>query len=153
MVRIAILASLLLLASPAAAASGGDAATEALTGPAAGAGFSEGFAPFDKAAQDGWASTTPEPLLLSTATDKPAGAPLNLKPGAYRIVVLCDCNAMAVSLVAPDSSTVPAERSDNRRAMYSLDVHDAGSYLVGVDMDDCPKAKCEVGVKVYRKTS
>jgi hypothetical protein len=153
MIRSAIVATTLLLATSAAAASAGDAATEALTGPSASPSFAAGFAPFDKAAQDGWAAATPDPLLLAAATDMPAAAPLNLKPGAYRIVVLCDCNAMQVSLLGPDSSTVPAERSDSRRAMYSLDVRDAGSYLVGVDMDDCPKAKCDVGVKVYRKTS
>jgi hypothetical protein len=153
MIRTAIVATTLLMASAAAAASAGDAATEALTGPSASSVLAEGFAPFDKAAEDGWASMTPDPLFLSTATDKPAGAPLNLQPGAYRIVVLCDCNVMQVTLVGPDSANVPPERSDGRRAMYSLDVHDAASYLVGIDMDDCPKAKCDVGVKVYRKTS
>ena len=151
--RVMIGAAALLLATAAMARPAKDAATEVLTQDTANAVLAEGFAPFDKAAEDGWGPVTPEPLYLSTATDKPAGAPLTLKPGAYRIVVLCDCNAMEVTLVAPDASRVPSERSDSRRAMYSLDVRDAGAYLVGVDMDDCPKAKCEVGVRVYRKAS
>jgi hypothetical protein len=111
----------------------------------------EAFQPFDKAAEDGWEAATPDPLYLVTSTDKPAGAPLTLQPGSYRIVVLCDCNAMQVTLVGPDSATLPPERSDGARAMYSLDVHAAGAYLAGIDMDDCPKKQCAVGVKVYRK--
>ena len=151
MIRSAIAASLMLLASTVPAVAADDPATEALTGPAASGSMADSFAPFDRAAEEGWAATTPDPLLLSTATDKPAGAPLNLQPGAYRIVVLCDCNAMQVTLVGPDSATVPPERSDGHGAMYSLDVHAAGAYLAGIDMDDCPKAQCAIGVKVYRK--
>ena len=112
----------------------------------------QGFAAFDdQAAKDLWEATTPEPLYLSAATGKPTGAPLNLTPGAYRIVVLCECDAMEVTLLGPDNSPVAAERTDDRRAMFSLDVHAAGAYLAGIDMDDCPKLQCAIGVKVYRK--
>ena len=113
----------------------------------------DGFAPFDQAAQDGWEATSPGPVYLSAATDKPAGTPLTLKPGAYRIVVLCDCNMMEVTLLRPDNQPVAPERTDDRRAMYSLDVPSAGAYLAGIDMDDCPKPQCDIGVKIYRKTS
>ena len=114
--------------------------------------LAEGFAPFDQAAQEGWQAISPEPVYLSTAQDKPAGAPLTLQPGSYRIVVLCDCNMMEVTLLRPDNQTIPPERMDDRRVMYSLDVPTAGAYLAGVDMDDCPKPQCAIGVKVYRKT-
>ncbi len=144
MVRSAIIgAAALLAASPVLAASADEEAARAA--------LAQRFAPLDKVAEDGWEQATPTPLYLAAATDKAAGAPLNLKPGSYRIVVFCDCNAMQVTLVAPDSSTVPPERSDTKGAMYSLDVHDAGSYLTGVDMDDCAKPQCEIAVKVYRK--
>ena len=143
MVRSAMLAAAVGLLAPMAMAAPADDAGQKV--------LAERFQPFDKASEDGWEASTPDPLYLFTSTDKPAGAPLTLQPGAYRIVVLCDCNAMQVTLVGPDSSTVPAERSDGTRAMYSLDVHAAGAYLAGIDMDDCPKARCVIGVKVYRK--
>lgn len=114
--------------------------------------LADGFAPFDQAARDGWEATSPEPLYLSAGNDMPAGAPLMLQPGSYRIVVLCDCNMMEVTLLRPDNQPVASERSDDRRAMYSLDVPTAGPYLAGIDMDDCPKAQCDIGVKIYRKT-
>ena len=114
--------------------------------------LADGFAPFDdQAAKDGWAAVTPDPAYLTAGTGKPTGAPLTLKPGAYRVVVLCGCNMMEVTLLRPDNSPVAAERSDDRRAMYSLDVPTAGAYLTGIDMDDCPKLECAIGVKVYRK--
>jgi hypothetical protein len=143
MIRAAILgAAAVLLASSATAAPADDAGQKVLA---------ERFQPFDQAAADGWEPATPDPLYLVTSTDKPAGAPLTLQPGAYKIVVLCDCNTMQVTLVGPDSAAVPPERSDGHGAMYSLDVHAAGAYLAGIDMDDCPKAQCAIGVKVYRK--
>ncbi len=113
--------------------------------------LSDGFAPFDQAAAEGW-EPAGEPVFLSTPQDMPAGAPLTLQPGAYRVVVLCDCDMMEVTLLKPDNQTIAAERSDNRRAMYSLDAPAAGAYLVGIDMDDCPKTACAIGVKVYRKS-
>jgi hypothetical protein len=115
------------------------------------AALTERFSALDKVAEDGWEQATPTPLFLVVASDKAAGAPLNLKPGAYRIVVFCDCNDMAVTLVGPDAATVPPERSDANGAMYSLDVREAGSYLAGIDMHDCGKDPCEIAVKVYRK--
>ena len=144
MVRLAILGMTAALAAQAAAAAPLVGATPAQV-------LTERFAPFDQAAEDGWEVTTPAPLLISASVDKPAGAPLTLQPGAYRIVVLCDCDMMEVTLLRPDSTAVPAERSDDHGAMYSLDVSAAGSYLTGIDMDDCAQATCQIGVKVYRK--
>jgi hypothetical protein len=110
------------------------------------------FTPFDQAAEsDGWESISPQPIYTSVAVNKPQGSPMTLQPGSYRVVVLCDCNMMEVTLVRPDNSPVPPERSDDHGAMYSLDVPVAGAYLTGIDMDDCPRAACEVAVKVYRK--
>ena len=112
----------------------------------------DGFAPFDQQADsDGWVSISPQPLYLTAGVDKPAGAPLTLQPGSYRIVVICDCGMMEVTMLRPDNSPIAAERSDDRRAMYSVDVPTAGAYLAGIDMDDCSKAECEVALKVYRK--
>jgi hypothetical protein len=113
---------------------------------------SDRFTPFDKAAEsDGWASISPQPIFASVAVNKPEGSPMTLQAGSYRVVVLCNCNAMEVTLMRPDNSTVPPERSDDHGAMYSLDVPAPGVYLTGIDMDDCAKAACEVAVKVYRK--
>ena len=143
MVRSAILGAMALLASAASAVAADDAGQTAV--------LAQRFQPFDQAAQDGWEATTAEPLYLAAATDKSAGAPLTLEPGAYRIVVLCNCNSMQVTLVGPDTATVAPERSDTHGAMYSLDVHAAGAYLAGIDMDDCGVAQCAIGVKVYKK--
>ncbi len=110
------------------------------------------FAPFDQqAAGDGWESIAPEPVYASVAVDKPEGSPMMLQAGAYKVVVLCDCGMMEVTLLRPDSTTVAPERADDHGAMYSLDVPTSGTYLTGIDMDDCSRAKCDVGVKVYRK--
>ncbi len=144
MLRLAILGMTTVLAAQGAPAA-------ALADPAPSQVLADRFAPFDQAAQDGWEAATPTPLLLYGAVDKPAGAPLSLQPGSYRIVVLCDCNMMEVTVLRPDNTKVPAERSDDHGAMYSLDVPDAGAYLTGVDMDDCAQAQCPIGVKVYRK--
>ena len=144
MIRMALIGAAAILAASAASAAPGDEESQQAT-------LVERFMPFDQVAEDGWAPVTSAPLYLAVATDKPAGAPLTLQPGAYRVVVLCDCGQMEVTLVGPDGASVPSERSDDHRAMYSLDVHAAGAYLAGIDMNDCGYAKCEVGVKVYRK--
>ncbi|HEY5409346.1 MAG TPA: hypothetical protein VIJ94_01340 [Caulobacteraceae bacterium] len=144
MLRLAILGVTTVLAAQGAAAA-------PAAPPAASQVLADRFAPFDQAAEDGWEAATPTPLLLYAAVDKPAGAPLSLQPGSYRIVVLCDCNMMEVTVLRPDSTSVPSERSDDHGAMYSLDVPLAGAYLTGIDMDDCAQARCPVGVKVYRK--
>jgi hypothetical protein len=113
---------------------------------------SDRFTPFDRAARsDGWESISPQPIFASVAVNKPQGSPMTLQPGSYRVVVLCNCSMMEVTLLRPDNSPVPPERSDDHGAMYSLDVPVAGAYLTGIDMDDCAKAACEVAVKVYRK--
>ncbi len=144
MIRTTMIAVAAILAASVASAAPGDEEGQK-------AALVERFTPFDQAAQGAWEATTPEPLYLAAATDKSVAAPLTLKPGAYRVVVLCDCGQMEVTLVGPDSSPLPSERADDRRAMYSLDVHAAGAYLAGIDMNDCGQAKCEIAVKVYRK--
>ncbi len=111
----------------------------------------EHMAPFDKAAEDGWQALAPVPIYASVAVGTPEGAPLSLQPGAYRVVVLCDCGTMEVTLLRPDNSPVPAERSDDHGAMFSFDVPTAGAYLTGLDMQDCGQPKCDVALKVYRK--
>ncbi len=145
MLRIATVGlSAVLMATSAMAADTGDSH----------AALAERFAPFDQqAASDGWETTQPEPIYASVAVGTPEGASLMLRPGAYKVVVLCDCAAMEVTLLKPDSSTISPERSDVHGAMYSLDVPAAGAYLTGIDMDDCGRAKCDVAVRVYRKKS
>ena len=140
MIRIALLAvAAALMAAPALAA---DEPHQALL---------EHMAPFDKAAEDGWEALAPVPIYASVAVGTPEGAPLTLQPGAYRVVVLCDCGMMDVTLLRPDNSPVAPERSDDHGAMFSFDVPTAGAYLTGLDMQDCSQPKCEVGLKVYRK--
>jgi len=115
--------------------------------------LADGFLPFDQAAADGWTPVTREPVYLSAGITTPASTTFELKPGSYRVVVLCDCTAMEVTMLKPDATTLPAERKDDRRAMYSFDVQTTGSYLTGIDMDDCSQTLCAIGVKVYRKTA
>jgi hypothetical protein len=115
--------------------------------------LADGFMPFDQAAGDGWTQVTREPVYLSAGITTPASTTFDLKPGSYRVVVLCDCTAMEVTLLQPDATTLPAERKDDRRAMYSFDVPAAGAYLTGIDMDACNQTLCAIGVKVYRKIS
>ena len=145
MLRIATLGlCAALMATAAMAADAGDAHKALL----------ERFAPFDQQADsDGWESIAAEPVYSAVAVGKPEGAPMTLQPGAYKVVVLCDCAMMEVTLLKPDSTAVAPERSDEHGAMYSLDVPSAGAYLTGIDMNDCGSAKCDVGVKVYRKKS
>ena len=63
-------------------------------------------------------------------------------------MVLCDCTDMDVSLFAPDGSRVPSDRSGYQGAVYSFDVPSAGTYLAGIDMNECPRDVCVVGVKI-----
>ena len=144
MVRVAMIGAAAILVASAALAAPGDEASQQTA-------LVDRFMPFDQAAGDDWAATTQTPLYLSAAADKSAGAPLTLQPGAYRVVVLCDCGQMEVTLVGPDGAAVPAERSDERRARPGCTWRAAAAYLAGVDMDECDYAKCAVGVKVYRK--
>jgi hypothetical protein len=109
------------------------------------------FEPFDKGGGSDWSPAFPAPFFRTVAAGKPEPVPLQLKPGAYMIVVLCNCKAMEVTLVTADGSTITPLRSNEQGAMYSLDVKDAGGYLAGIDMDACDEASCDFAIKVYRK--
>ncbi len=111
------------------------------------------FDPFDKAAGDGWEPAFPTPFYRLAGTGQPDAVPLALTPGAYMVVVLCNCETMDVSLVAPGGSTVAPSRTNDQGAMYSLDVAAPGDFLTGVDMNDCEDKACDFAVKVYRKKS
>ena len=111
------------------------------------------FEPFDKGGGPDWSPAFPAPFFRTVAAGKPEPVPLQLKPGAYMIVVLCNCTSMAVTLVDAKGATVEPLRSNQQAAMYSLDVAAAGKYLTGIDMGECDEKACDVGVKVYRKKS
>ncbi len=114
------------------------------------ASLAQRFEPFDQAAGEDWAPAYPTPFFRQAATGQPEAVPLTLQPGAYMVVVLCNCGSMDVTLVGPGGSTIAPARSDDHGAMYSLDVPAAGDYLTGIDMNDCD-GKCDIAVKVYRR--
>ena len=111
------------------------------------------FAPFDSGGGPDWENAFPTPFLRTVGAGKPEPVAFSLKPGAYMIVVLCNCTSMAVTLVDAKGATVEPLRSNQQAAMYSLDVAAAGKYLTGIDMGECDEKACDVGVKVYRKKS
>ena len=110
------------------------------------------FAPYDKAAVKGWSVVTPTPSYRNASDGDSIHESMDLKPGVYRVVVLCDCRAMDVALRAPDGARVPSDKSSDQGAVYTFDVPGAGTYLAGADMNECPRDVCVVGVKIYRKT-
>lgn len=110
------------------------------------------FAPYDKAALKGWSVATPAPVFRNAGDGDSVHTPFALQPGGYRVVVLCDCTAMDVTLSGADGARVPADRSGDQGAVYTFDVPGAGTYVAGIDMNECARDVCVVGVKVYRKT-
>ncbi len=115
------------------------------------AAMAERFAPFDSGGGPGWENAFATPEFRLVPAGKPEGVTLSLQPGAYMVVVLCNCQTMEVTLVAPGGATIAPLRSNEQGAMYSLDVPAAGDYLTGVDMGDCEEDACDIAVKVYRK--
>jgi hypothetical protein len=111
------------------------------------------FAPYDKAALKGWSAATPTPIYRNAGDGDSVQAPFALQPGGYRVVVLCDCRAMDVTLSGADGARVPADRSGDQGAVYTFDVPSTGTYVAGIDMNECARDVCVVGVKVYRKAS
>jgi hypothetical protein len=111
------------------------------------------FEPFDTGGGPGWENAFATPFVRSVAAGKPEPVTFTLKPGAYMVVVLCNCQQMAVSLLDAKGKTIIPLRTNEQAAMYSLDVAEAGLYLAGIDMDECDDKACDVGVKVYRKKS
>ena len=117
------------------------------------AAMAQRFEPFDGAGGPGWTTAFPTPFFRAVASGKPEAVPLRLRPGAYMIVVLCNCQSMEVTLVGPGETTIAPLKSGDQAAMYSLDVKDGADYLAGVDMGACSEAQCDFAVKVYRKES
>ena len=146
--RRSILVALIL--STLAASAAGAATEQDLERQAA---MAQRFEPFDSAGGPGWETAFPTPFFRTVASGKPEAVPLGLKPGAYMVVVLCNCRSMEVTLVGPGQATIAPLRSSEQAAMYSLDVPVAADYLAGVDMGVCDEAQCDFAVKVYRKTS
>lgn len=109
------------------------------------------FDPFDKAAGAEWAPAFPTPFYRKAPAEGPEAVPLRLSPGAYMIVVLCDCANMDVTLLAPGGARIEPVRKNEQGAMYSLDAPAAGDYLAGIDMGECGEKTCDLAVKVYRK--
>jgi hypothetical protein len=109
------------------------------------------FTPFDSGGGPDWENAFATPFYRVVAAGQPEPVPFSLKPGAYMIVVLCNCRSMKVTLVDRKGTTFAPLRSNEQAAMYSLDVADAGDYLAGIDMAECEEKACDVGVKVYRK--
>ena len=115
------------------------------------AAMAQRFAPFDSGGGPDWENAFPTPFLRTVGAGKPEPVAFSLKPGAYMIVVLCNCRSMKVSLVDTKGNTIAPLRINDQAAMYSLDVTAAGDYLTGIDMGGCDEKACDVGIKVYRK--
>ncbi len=109
------------------------------------------FDPFDSNKGPGWENALPTPLFHRLAEGDSEPVDLPLKKGAYMIVVLCNCDAMDVTLLGPEGTALPALKSNQQSAMYSLDAPADGDYLVGVDMTECGEDHCDLAIKPYVK--
>ncbi len=107
--------------------------------------------PFDAPGSDGWEQAFPYPFYRDAASGESDSVTMQLAPGAYMIVGLCNCASMDITLVGPGGTTIQPVRSNDQGAMYSLDVPAAGPYLVGIDMGDCVDKTCDIAVKAWRK--
>ena len=132
------------LASSAAVAAGEDDMTRQ-------AAMAARFAPFDGATGSEWEAAFEFPTFRSAAVGEVDSSPFKLQPGAYRVVVLCNCTKMEVALFQPDGQEALPDRSNEQAAMYALDVPAAGQFVVGVQMQDCPGDRCDYAFKTYRK--
>jgi hypothetical protein len=117
------------------------------------AAMAQRFDVFDKGGGQGWENAFPAPFVRAVPAGKSEPVPYSLKPGAYMIVVLCNCRSMKVTLVDANGKKTEPLRSNEQAAMYSLDVADDAGYLTGIDMAECDEDACDVGIKVYRKKS
>jgi hypothetical protein len=115
------------------------------------AAMAERFEPFDKAGGPDWEAAFPFPFFRSAGVGDVDAVFLTLKPGAYTVVVLCNCSKLTIALHPPDGSTTPPARTNDEGAMYTLDVASAGQYVVSTKMDDCQAEPCSYAVKAYRK--
>ena len=115
------------------------------------AAMAERFTLFDKATGSDWEQAFDFPTFRSAAVGEVDSSPFKLAPGAYRVVVLCNCTKMEVALFTPDGKEALPDRSNEQAAMYALDVPAAGQFVVGVQMQDCPLDRCDYAFKTYRK--
>ncbi len=115
------------------------------------AAMAERFAPFDNAGGDDWEPAFPFPTFRSAAVGEVDSSPMTLEPGAYRVVVLCNCEKMEVVLFQPDGKEALADRSGDQAAMYALDVPAAGQFVVGAQMEGCQEDRCDFAFKTWRK--
>ena len=115
------------------------------------AAMAERFAPFDEKKGSDWEPAFDFPTFRSASVGEVDSSTVMLKPGAYRVVVLCNCTKMEVALFKPDGQEALPDRSNDQAAMYALDVPNAGQFLVGVQMQDCPEDHCDYAFKTYRK--
>jgi hypothetical protein len=115
------------------------------------AAMAERFQPFDEAQGSDWAPAFPFPFFRSVGMGDIDSVSLLLKPGAYTVVVLCNCDKIAINLHQPDGSTVTPARSNEQGAMFSLDVATGGEFIVATNMEDCDDEPCNYAIKAYRK--
>ena len=141
---VAALAATLLIAAAAA-----EAAPE--TDIMRQAAMAKRFDPFDANVGAEWEQAFPSPRFQTLAAGDSEPVTLELKRGAYMIVVLCNCDSMDVTLLAPDGSPIAPLKSNQQSAMYSVDAAADGAYLTGIDMSECAEASCDLAVKAYRK--
>ncbi len=109
------------------------------------------FQPFDGMIGAEWEAAFPFPFFRTAAEGESDSISLVLKPGAYTVVVLCNCEKIDVALKAPDNSVPSPARSNDKGAMYSLDVPAAGEFEVSTTLRDCQETACDFAVKAYRK--
>ena len=109
------------------------------------------FQPFDGMIGTDWEAAFPFPFFRTAAEGESDSVSLVLKPGAYTVVVLCNCEKIDVGLKAPDKSVPEPVRSNDKGAMYSLDVPAAGEFEVSTTLRDCQETSCDFAVKAYRK--
>ena len=117
------------------------------------AAMAQRFAPFDEGAGPNWGPAFDFPFFRSAGVGDSDAVSLLLKPGAYQVVVLCNCEKLAVTLRAPDGSAPPPARVNDQGAMFSLDVPIGGEFVVTAEMQDCQEDACSYAVKAYRKKS
>ena len=109
------------------------------------------FQPFDAVTGSDWTAAFPYPFFRAAAESESDSVSLVLKPGAYKVVVLCNCEKIDVALKAPDGSAPTPDRSNDQGAMYSLDVAADGEFEVSTTLRTCQETHCDFAVKAYRK--
>lgn len=140
---LAIASSALLASSAAVAAPEEDTARQAI--------IAGRFQPFDAMTSQGWSAAFPFPFFRNAAAGESDSVSLVLKPGAYRVVVLCNCDKIDVALKTPANTVPDPDRRNDQGAMYSLDVPATGEFEISTTLRACQEARCDFAVKAYRK--